>query len=352
MRIETKEFVTPDGVVCECHAIIHAEDPRAAFSEQLSEIQRGLSELVKRYDDMRPVFCRWFLSDATNQACDLPQLEWPSSVVQQPPLDGTKTALWLYLQKPGSGHYRHYWQGNRCRPATDSLTATRTMLNDYAHELEEAGCTLAGNCVRTWFFVHDVDVNYAGVVNGRNEVFGNNGLTSQTHFISSTGIGGAHADTSVSVQLDTYAVGGLREGQMRYLYAKEWLNPTYEYGVAFERGTMVDYGDRRHVFISGTASIDNRGEVLFKGDIRRQTMRMLQNVEALLAEAGCDWNHVGHFIVYLRDTADYAVVDSMFRERFPEIPYVIVYAPVCRPQWLIETECMAFKPIRSHYAEF
>ena len=351
MRIETKEFASADGSVCECHAIIHADDPQATFTEQLSDIQNGLSEIEKRYD-MRPVFCRWFLSDATNQAGDIPRLGWPASVVQQPPLDGTKAALWLYLQKPGNGHYRHLWHGSRCLPATDSLSATRTMLNEYAHELEDAGCTLADNCVRTWFFVHDVDVNYAGVVRGRNEVFEHRGLTSETHFISSTGIGGTHADTTVSVQLDTYAVTGLRNGQMRYLYAKEWLNPTCEYGVAFERGTTVDYGDRRHVFISGTASIDNHGEVLFKGDIRRQTVRMLQNIEALLAEAECDWRHVGHFIVYLRDTADYAVVDSMFRERFPDIPRVIVYAPVCRPQWLIETECMAFKTIESPYAPF
>ena len=105
----------------------------------------------------------------------------------------------------------------------------------------------------------------------------------------------------------------------------------------------MHYGDRRQVFISGTASIDNKGNVLHLGDIRKQTLRMWENVEALLSEAECSFEDVGQMIVYLRDTADYAVVNRMFEERFPGIPFVVVHAPVCRPGWLIEMECMASK---------
>jgi len=34
----------------------------------------------------------------------------------------------------------------------------------------------------------------------------------------------------------------------------------------------------------------------------------------------------------------------MFEEKLPETPFVITLAPVCRPQWLIEMECMAITP--------
>ena len=34
-------------------------------------------------------------------------------------------------------------------------------------------------------------------------------------------------------------------------------------------------------------------------------------------------------------------VKEMFEERFPDTPYVITLAPVCRPTWLIEMECIA-----------
>ena len=106
----------------------------------------------------------------------------------------------------------------------------------------------------------------------------------------------------------------------------------------------MDYGDRRHVFISGTASIDNKGQIVHVGDVVNQTYRMWENVEALLREAGCTYDDVAHMIVYLRDPADYAVVSRLYEERFPDRPVVIVHAPVCRSGWLVEMECMAVKP--------
>ena len=146
---------------------------------------------------------------------------------------------------------------------------------------------------------------------------------------------------------------GLRPGQMGYLYARTHLNPTYEYGVSFERGAYVDYGDRRHVFISGTASINNKGEIMYPRDIRRQTARMWENVEALLTEAGCNYDDVGQMIVYLRDGADHDVVKELYDARFPRVPKVFVHAPVCRPGWLIEMECMAIRAQENQdYAPF
>jgi enamine deaminase RidA (YjgF/YER057c/UK114 family) len=70
---------------------------------------------------------------------------------------------------------------------------------------------------------------------------------------------------------------------------------------------------------------------------------MWENVEALLSEAECTFDDVAHIIVYLRDNSDYAVVSKLFQERFADKPYIIVQASVCRPNWLIEMECMAVK---------
>lgn len=70
---------------------------------------------------------------------------------------------------------------------------------------------------------------------------------------------------------------------------------------------------------------------------------MWENVGALLEAAGFGWHDVGQILVYLRDPADYSAVNAMFSERFPDIPYIILHAPVCRPGWLVEMECMAMK---------
>ena len=84
--------------------------------------------------------------------------------------------------------------GSAFNRAATSEYQTRLLLNDYVMQLLEQGCTLADNCVRTWFFVQNVDVNYGGVVKARKEVFLTQNLTENTHYIASTGIGGRHAD--------------------------------------------------------------------------------------------------------------------------------------------------------------
>lgn len=352
------------GGVSEYHVMIHATHPEATYEEQLNAVTDAYFRL--RENELHgavAVFKRYFLSDAANQTDVLLALTTENSdcalsFVEQPPLDGTKVALWAYLMtdvrtqvlhsglfEVNHGGYRHLWLGGAFNRAANSEYQTRLLLNDYVMQLMEQGCKLADNCIRTWFFVQNVDVNYAGVVKARNEVFVTQNLTEHTHYIASTGIGGRQADPKVMVQMDTYAIDGLKAGQVHYLYAPTHLNPTYEYGVSFERGTYVDYGDRRHVFISGTASINNKGEVVYPGDIRKQTERMWENVEALLKEADCTFDDMGQMIVYLRDIADYMVVKGMYDKRFPAVPKVFVHAPVCRSGWLIEMECMGVRPL-------
>lgn len=363
--IEISKYEVPEGV-SEYHAVIRVTNPRLTYTEQVEAIMAAYTRLLK--DELKgasAVFKRFFLSDAANQADYLQALhtecsDCPLSIVEQAPLDGTKIAMWVYLQKGVQskalphglfevkhGAYRHLWLAGACNRASTSEYQTRLLLNEYVMQLLEQGCRLADHCIRTWFFVQNVDVNYAGVVKARNEVFVTQNLTDKTHFIASTGIAGRHASPEVLVQMDAYAVDGICKEQVHYLYAPTHLNPTYEYGVSFERGTYVDYGDRRQVFISGTASINNKGEIVHPGDIRKQTLRMWENVEMLLKEAECTFEHVGHLLVYLRDIADYTVVREMFEERFPNIPKVYLQAPVCRPGWLIEMECMAVRTMHN-----
>lgn len=359
---EIASFTTADSEVAEHHVMIHVTDHRLPYSSQLKAVDDTLTQLVHgQLGGAKPVFKRYFLSDAYNQSGEVLSLEldysdYALSVIQQSPLDGTKIALWVYLQthvetralpsglyEVRHGRYRHLWNASAHNLAKNSEYQTRLLLNEYIMQLAQEGCRLADNCIRTWFFVNDVDNNYPGVVKARNQVFFTQDLTDDTHFIASTGIGGRQADPKVLSQMDNYAIDGLQPGQVSYLYAAHRLNRTSDYGVSFERGTRVDYGDRRHVFISGTASINNKGEIVHPGDVAAQTRHMWGNVEALLGEAGCTYDDVMQMIVYLRDIADYDTVRQLYDERFPHTPRVIVLAPVCRSGWLVEMECMAIR---------
>ena len=347
--------------VKEYHAMIHVSKKRLTYDQQLEAIINAYNGLLDRLPDTRAVFKRYFLSDAANQADDIilaDLTDCAKSIIQQAPLDGTKIALWVYLMsnvqtgltnsglyEVRHGDFRHLYNASAHNLAANSEYQMRLLFNEYIMQLAEEGCTLSENCIRTWLFVNDIDLNYGGVVRARNQVFFTQGLTQHTHFIASTGIGGRQADPNVLSQMDNYAIAGIKEEQVHFLYAPTHLNRTSDYGVSFERGTYIDYADRRHVFISGTASINNKGEILFPKDVEKQTRRMWENVEALLKEAECTFEDVMEIIVYLRDVADYDIVQKLFEERFPDKPYVIVHAPVCRPGWLVEMECMAIKKI-------
>ncbi len=348
--------------VKEFHVILHVSDALLPYSAQLEAIQNAYNCLLEsELFGARCVFKRYFLSDATNQADDIilnDVTDCAKSIIQQAPLDGTKVALWCYFQtnvqtslgrsglyEVRHGDFRHLWSGSAHNLAANSEYQTRLLFNEYNMQLLEEECTLKDNCIRTWIFVNDVDLNYGGVVRARNQFFFTQGLTVNTHFIASTGIGGRQQDPNVLSQMDFYAIAGIEHEQIHYLYAPTHLNRTSDYGVSFERGTRVDYQDRRHVFISGTASINNKGEIMYPKDVRQQTLRMWENVETLLAEADCTFEDVGYMIVYLRDTADYQLVHQLYEERFHGKPYVIVHAPVCRSGWLVEMECMAIRKV-------
>ena len=197
--------------------------------------------------------------------------------------------------------------------------------------------TLSLDVVRTWLYVRDVDSNYQGLVDARRELFLEHGLTPQTNYIASTGIEGRSAQAAVKVSMDAYAVAGLQPDQIRFLHAPNHLGPTHMYGVSFERATATRYRDRQHIYISGTASINPAGDIVHEGDVLGQLERTLLNIEALLRDASATLDAVAHFIVYLRDPDDATRVNDVLKARFPETPMVIVWGPVCRPGWLIES---------------
>jgi len=353
-------FRPSEGGIAEHQAVLTCHDGKLPFQQQLDGILNAYQQLLS--DQLKgavAVLKRYFLSDAANQADAIHAADMSDcakSTIQQPPLNGTKIALWAYLMEDvttrisdsglyevAHGAYRHLWNASAHNLAKNSEYQTRLLFNEYVMQLVQEGCTLKDNCIRTWLFVNDIDNNYPGVVEARNRVFFVQGLTEDTHYIASTGIGGRQENAAVLTQMDNYAIAGIKQEQIHHLYAPSRLNRTSDYGVSFERGTRVDYGDRRHVFISGTASINNKGQVVFPGDVLRQAERAWGNIEALLAEADCNFDNVMQMTVYLRDASDYELVKPFFEEHLKDIPYVIVGAHVCRPAWLIEMECMAVK---------
>jgi enamine deaminase RidA (YjgF/YER057c/UK114 family) len=290
-----------------------------------------------------PVFVRFFLSDAQNQAGALrAALEslpaGPAvSIVEQPPLDGSRVAALVQTSSETQGCLFHSLRlTEEEAQGRDSYAQSRLLFGKYLDIIRPLGLEMKTHCVRTWIYVRDIDSNYAGLVKARNDVFAEEGLSHYTHYIASTGIGGATEGRNAVVAIDFLTRPDIREQDKTYLKALTHLSPTHDYGVAFERGVRLSDG---HIYISGTASIDSRGHILHEGDVLVQADRLLENISELLREGDSGLDKVPYFVIYLRDISDCRVIDAYMQRRFPAVPRIILEARVCRPGWLIEMEC-------------
>lgn len=317
-----------------------------------------------------------FLSDSANQEelirthrgfARLTEAGIPITIVQQPPVgarvamqahhvqrpQGLNTVKRQKLPVPGTrdratglaiehGPYRHVYLRNLLSTVKgDCAAQTEQLLGTPGEAAQSNGIALA-QIVRTWLYVNSIDVNYAGASAGRNRVFDRFGINRETGYPASTGIEGRSSDSGDSLLLDVYAIQGLQPGQNRTMQAPTHMNPTIDYGVTFERGREIVFGDRRHLFVSGTASIDNKGEILHVGDVQRQTERAIENVEMLLRGSGASLDAMRYLLVYLRDPFDADLVErAIAASGLKNLPHVLLRAPVCRPKWLVEVEGIA-----------
>nr|WP_315062264.1 RidA family protein [uncultured Campylobacter sp.] len=73
------------------------------------------------------------------------------------------------------------------------------------------------------------------------------------------------------------------------------------------------------LFISGQLGVTPSGE--FAGaDVKSQAQRSLQNLQAILSEAGLGFENVVKTTIFLADIADFAAVNEIYAEFFKE-PY-------------------------------
>ena len=331
---------------------IISDNGRGLYEERLVELYDSVKSYLEaeQRENRRLSYTKVFLSDISNQEEQLRQSPLMTeligrsacTIIQQSPIGGAKVGLLLKTSDEPDGFTLH-----SLRLTDDevmnfgSYMQTVMLFDKYIALLEAEGLNLKEHCVRTWLYVRDIDTNYDGVVKARNDIFRQHGLTIDTHFIASTGIGGRAMGKNVCVAIDFLTARDIRPEDKLYLKALDHLNPTHEYGVAFERGVRVALPTKYEYFISGTASINHRGEVINVGNVTKQTERLLENIGALLADGGATMADVKYFIVYLRDLADVQAVDDYMAKAYPDVPRIITHAKVCRPAWLVEMECIA-----------
>jgi 2-iminobutanoate/2-iminopropanoate deaminase len=74
------------------------------------------------------------------------------------------------------------------------------------------------------------------------------------------------------------------------------------------------------VFVAGQVGSAPGGSGAVPGGIEAETRAMLDNVGRLLKAVGLDYRDVVRATVYLRDFADFAAMNTVYREYFPTEP--------------------------------
>ena len=95
------------------------------------------------------------------------------------------------------------------------------------------------------------------------------------------------------------------------------------------------------VFVAGQACVNPETNQLELGDIQSETQRTLQNLRAILEVAGSSLKDVVRVGVFLADINDFAAMNEVYREFFPEDPPARTTVGVQLDQIKIEIDCIA-----------
>ncbi len=371
-----------ENALSELHIIIKPDDKdiNAGLKKASSSYEEILKKLNINNDSL--VFGRFFCKDLALQEESLYNSnifkivsKTSHSIIEQEPLNGSNIILYLYhiynknglfpgkiehlfSDEFGNGtlvkmnNYNLLFLGNLKGIGTDAFQQTSSLFNRYNDILKKHNQELNKNFIRSWIYVKDIDNNYSSMVEARKKFFFDHGITEDSIFPASTGIGFNSANGK-KVIADLLSLNKIKPGQIVRMEDSNNMPSPYTYGVTFERGLKILFGDRAHIHLSGTASIDQNGKIIHENDIKKQTERTINNIKSLLNKNGAGLEDTAYLNVYLRDSSMAEDVKKVLDiELQNNIPYIMVNGPVCRPGWLIEIDGMSVKQISSSYPPF
>jgi aminoacrylate peracid reductase len=97
------------------------------------------------------------------------------------------------------------------------------------------------------------------------------------------------------------------------------------------------------VFVSGTLALDAQGKIVGVGDVKAQTRHVLESIKSVLAAAGGSMADITFNHIFLKDLADYAAMNEVYREYFPSNPPAryCIRADLVKPEFLVEVASIA-----------
>lgn len=108
----------------------------------------------------------------------------------------------------------------------------------------------------------------------------------------------------------------------------------------YSQAIMID----KWLFVSGQIPIDPTTNELIKGDITKQTERVLENIKAIVESVGGKLNNIVKTTIYLKDMTEFSTMNEVYGQYFPNDPPARATVEVSRlPKDVsVEIDALAF----------
>lgn len=204
----------------------------------------------------------------------------------------------------------------------------------------------ARNIIRTWIYFPRILSWYKRFIKTRARFFKEFGLMSgnKTYLPASTGIQGrGRPKEEIFLDLIAFVPKKKRVGSASIMKSNR-QNEARKYGATFSRGVEVKTDNSSLLHISGTASINQKGKTIYLHDEQGQITETLINIGALLETKKAYLKDIVLTAAYCKNQRTYTTFKEITKYLgLDEIPFVPVYADVCRDDLLFEIDAIAVK---------
>ncbi|KLU73001.1 MAG: hypothetical protein RHS_1243 [Robinsoniella sp. RHS] len=229
----------------------------------------------------------------------------------------------------------------------DSYSQTMLMFDRAKRVLEENGFSFT-DVVRTWIYLADILAQYDDFNRVRNYKFKEfgliqseieTGILEQIYLPASTGIGCNNPFLASGV-MDVYAIKPSSDSN--YIIRNETgkkQKSAYRYGSAFSRSMVVENEKRKAVYLSGTASINEKGESVFIGDICGQIDETYKVIRDLIQNEDVTFDELCEGTLFIKK-ADYIHQHEKYVNEtgLSQLPLIPIIADICRDDLLFEID--------------
>jgi len=96
------------------------------------------------------------------------------------------------------------------------------------------------------------------------------------------------------------------------IFTKDAPAPIGPYSQAIKVGNLL--------FCSGQIPLDPVTSALVPGDVKAQTKRVMENIEAVLKVAGAYFDHIAKTTIFLKSMGDFPMVNEVYGAYFKSAP--------------------------------